>query len=32
MNPHQQLTPYGLWLSLITPEIIGQGIGFSDVQ
>ena len=32
MNPHKQLTPYGLWQSLITPELIGQGIRYSDVQ
>ena len=32
MNPHKQLTPYGLWQSLITPELVGQGIRYSDVQ
>ena len=32
MNARKQLTPYGLWPSLITPELIGQGIRFSDVQ
>jgi len=32
MNPHKQLTPYGLWQSLITPKLVGQGIRYSDVQ
>jgi len=32
MNAHKQLIPYGLWQSLITPELVGQGIRFSDVQ
>ena len=28
MNAHKQLIPYGLWQSLITPELVGQGIRF----
>ncbi len=28
----KQQTPYGLWQSLITPELVGQGIRYSDVQ